>query len=99
MSIDAFDIELQHFLTEPSRAQQILTAVASAMQSEDQLAPLTLDALDAYVYGAALVLTHGLPDVIADEVKQRTAMALPSIHPGETPDAYALRLQRIARTV
>lgn len=98
MSLD-LDTELQHLLAEPPRAQTILTAVASALQSEDPLAPLTLDALDAYVYGATLVVTARLPDVIADEVKQTAARLLPSIHPGETADAYALRLLRIARTV
>ncbi|MEU5716582.1 hypothetical protein AB0G71_12455 [Streptomyces sp. NPDC020403] len=99
MSINAFDTELQHFLAEPSRAQQILTAVASALQSEDPLQPLTLDALDAYVYGASLVLTDGLPDVVADEVKRTAARALPSIHNGETPDAYALRILAAARGI
>ncbi|WP_327436129.1 hypothetical protein OG279_26180 [Streptomyces sp. NBC_01201] len=96
MSID-FDIELQHFLAEPSRAQQILTATASALRSEDPLQPLTLDVLNDYVYGATLVLTEGLPDVVADEVKQAAARVLPSIHPGETADAYALRLLQAAR--
>ncbi|MFD9757975.1 hypothetical protein [[Kitasatospora] papulosa] len=98
MSID-FDTELRHFLAEPSRAQQILTATASALQSEDPLAPLTLDALNDCIYGAALVLTNGLPDVVADEVKQAAARALPSIYDGETPDAYALRLAQAARSV
>ncbi|WP_406462991.1 hypothetical protein OHB07_16245 [Streptomyces sp. NBC_00111] len=97
MSID-FDTELQHFLAEPSRAQQILTATASAMQSENLLQPLTLNAVNDFFRGAALVITDGLPDVVADEIKRRAGRALPSIHDGETPDAYALRLLRIART-
>ena len=95
--MDALDLELQQLLAAPSHAQMILTAVASALQSEDPLQPLTLDALDAYVYGASLVLTDGLPDVVADEVKRTAARALPSIHNGETPDAYALRILAAAR--
>lgn len=98
MSVD-FDTELQHFLAEPPRAQMILTAVASALQSEDPLTPLTLDALNDYVYGATLVITDRLPDVVADEVKRVLGRALPSIYPGETCDAYALRLLQVARSV
>ncbi|MFF4166895.1 hypothetical protein [Streptomyces sp. NPDC001741] len=98
MSID-FDTELRHFLAEPPRAQQILTAVASALQSENLLQPLTLDAVNDFFRGAALVLTDGLPDVVADEIKQRAGRALPSIHDGETPDAYAFRLLQAARSV
>ncbi|MFD6421058.1 hypothetical protein [Streptomyces sp. NPDC060198] len=93
----SIDTELHQLLTTPSRPQQILTAVASALLSEDPLAPVTLDAVDACLYGAALVITHGLPDVVATQVCETAARALPSIHPGETPDAYALRLHSIVR--
>ncbi|MFD8797229.1 hypothetical protein [Streptomyces atroolivaceus] len=99
MSIDAFDTELRQFLAEPSRAQMILTAVASALRSENAFQPLTLDALNDCLYGATLVITDQLPDAFAEEVKQAAVRALPSIHDGETPDAYALRLLQIARTV
>jgi hypothetical protein len=99
MSIDALDIELQQILTTPSRAQQILTAVASALQSEDPFEPLTLDALNAYLHGASLVLTDGLPAVVAAEAIERAATALPTIHDRETADAYALRVLQAARTV
>ncbi|MFE9853573.1 MULTISPECIES: hypothetical protein [Streptomyces] len=97
MSIDAFNTELHHLLDAPTRPQQILTAVASALLSEDPHQPLTLDALNDYLRGASLVITDQLPDVVATQVIETAARALPSIHDGETPDAYALRLRDVAR--
>ncbi|WP_326592808.1 hypothetical protein [Streptomyces brevispora] len=87
------------FDTEPSRAQQILTAVASALQSEDPFEPLTLDTVNDYLRGAALVITDQLPTVIADDTIQRAAHALPSIRAGETAETYALRILQIARGI
>ncbi|MFJ9394633.1 hypothetical protein ACIRQT_07085 [Streptomyces californicus] len=99
MTTNAFDTALHQFLAEPSRAQQILTAVAHVLQTEDPFEPLTLDAVNDYLRGAALVITDGLPDVVADETIQHAARALPSIYERETADAYALRLLQIARGV
>ncbi|MFI0932933.1 hypothetical protein ACH4RG_14440 [Streptomyces sp. NPDC021019] len=99
MTTDAFDTALRQLLTEPSRAHQILTAVASALQSEDPFEPLTLDTVNDYLRGTALVLTDGLPAVIADDAIQHAARALPSIYDRETADAYALRLLHIARGI
>lgn len=98
MSID-FDTELREFLATPSHAQQILTATASSLQSEDPFEPLTLDILNATLDGAAYVLMDGLPDIVAIEASEQAARALPSIHPGETADAYALRILTIARNL
>ncbi|MFJ5893843.1 hypothetical protein [Streptomyces californicus] len=99
MTTNAFDAALHYLLTAPSRAQQILTAVAHALQTEDPFEPLTLDAVNDYLRGAALVITDGLPDVVADETIRHAARALPSIYERETADAYALRLLQIARHV
>lgn len=93
----SIDTELHQLPTGPSHSQMILTAVASALLSEDPHQPLTLDALDAYLYGASLVITDQLPDVVATQVCETAARALPSIHDGETPDVYSLRLRDIAR--
>ena len=90
--MDALDIELQHLLTTPTLACQMLTALASSLQSEDPFEPLTLDTLNATLDAVAYVLTDGTPTVVAMD-------ALPSIHPGETADAYALRLLQVARTI
>ncbi|GAA2985154.1 hypothetical protein [Streptomyces fulvorobeus] len=92
------DTELRHLLATPSLARQILTVVASALRSEDPVEPLTLDAVNDFLRGAALVLTDQMPTVIADEAIQRAARALPSIYSGETADAYALRVLQIARS-
>ncbi|MEU0133379.1 hypothetical protein ABZ172_04960 [Streptomyces sp. NPDC006296] len=91
------DTELRRLLTEPSRANQILTAVASSLQSEDPFTPLTLDTLNATLDTSAYVLTDGVPMVIAIEATEQAARALPTIHPGETADAYALRILQAAR--
>ncbi|WP_327268789.1 hypothetical protein OG233_14025 [Streptomyces sp. NBC_01218] len=93
----SIDTELQHLLTRPSHPQQILTTVASALLSEDPLAPLTLGTLNAYLLDAVLAVTVDLPAVVAAEVSATAARALPSIHDGETPDAYALRLHTVIR--
>ncbi|WP_371612894.1 hypothetical protein [Streptomyces clavifer] len=97
MSSVDFDTELQRFLDGPSHAQQILTATASSLQSEDPFVPLTLGILNATLDGAAYVLTDGLPNIVAIEAAEQAARALPTIHPGETADAYALRVLTIAR--
>lgn len=97
--MDALDIELQQILTGPSRAQQILHSVASSLQSEDPFEALTLRILNATLNGVVYVLTDGIPDVVAREAIEQAAQALPTIHPGETADAYALRILAIARTV
>ncbi|MEU1122149.1 hypothetical protein ABZ371_00815 [Streptomyces sp. NPDC005899] len=91
------DTELRHLLADPSLPQQILTATASSLQSEDPFAPLTLDTLNATLDGVAYVLTDGVPVVVAMDATRRAAAVLPSIHPGETADAYALRLLTITR--
>ena len=97
--MDALNLELHRFLAEPSRTQQIVTAVASALRSEDPFEPLTLGTLNACFQMAASILTGTFPAAVAAEEIAQAASVLPSIHPGETPDAYALRLLQIARTV
>ncbi|MYR76555.1 MULTISPECIES: hypothetical protein [unclassified Streptomyces] len=99
MSTDAFDLGLQALLAAPTRAHTILTCVAAALRDEDPLVPLTLDVLNEVLHRTALVLTAGLPDVVADEAIERAAQALPTIHPGETPDAYALRVTHAAKGI
>lgn len=94
--MDALDIELRHLLTRPSLAQQMLTALASSLQSEDPFEPLTLDTLNATLDGVAYVLTDDVPVAVAIDSVRRAGTALPSIHPGETADAYALRILAIA---
>lgn len=86
-------------LARPSLAQQMLADLASSLQSEDPFEPLTLDTLNATLDGVAFVLTDDVPVAIAIDAGRRAATALPSIHPGETADAYALRLLHAARTV
>lgn len=95
--MDALDIELRHLLTGPSLAQQMLTAVASSLQSEDPFEPLTLDTLNATLDGVAFVLTDDTPVIVATTATEQAAAALPLIHPGETADAYAIRLLTIVR--
>ncbi|MFE2017573.1 hypothetical protein ACFW9O_05885 [Streptomyces sp. NPDC059499] len=99
MSIDAFTAELQQLLAAPSLAQQILTAVASALQSEDPFEPLTLDTLNAVLDGVAYVLTDSIPVPVGTNATERAEAALPPIHDRETADAYALRVLQAARTV
>ncbi|MCW8221224.1 hypothetical protein [Streptomyces griseolus] len=84
MSTDAFDHGLQALLAAPTRAHTILTCVAAALRDEDPL---------------SIALTAGLPNVVADEAIERAAVALPTIHPGETPDAYALRITHAAKGI
>ncbi|MET8172827.1 hypothetical protein [Streptomyces clavifer] len=98
MSID-FDTELRQLLAAPSLAGQILTATASALQSEDPFEPLTLDTVDAVLDGVAFVLTDGIPVAVATNATERAEAALPPIHDRETADAYALRVLQAARTV
>ena len=95
--MDALDIELQQFLAEPSLANRMLTALASSLQSEDPFEALTLDTLNATLDAIAYVLTDGVPAVVAMEATERAARALPTIHPGETADTYALRVLTIAK--
>ena len=97
--MDALNIEIHRFLAEPSRAQQILTAVASALQSEDPFEPLTLDTLNTYFQTAASIITATFPAAVAAEETAQAAFAIPSIHDRETPDAYALRLLQAARAI
>jgi hypothetical protein len=95
--MDAPDIELQQLLVTPTLAHRMLTALASSLQSEDPFEPLTLDTLNATLDGVAWVLTDGVPVVVAMQATEQAATALPTIHPGETADAYALRILTIAR--
>ncbi|MFE9363701.1 hypothetical protein ACFYNN_12970 [Streptomyces sp. NPDC006978] len=95
--MDALDIGLQQLLATPTLAHRILTALASSLQSEDPFEALTLDTLNATLDGVAWVLTDGVPVVVAIEASERAAMALPTIHPGETADTYALRVLDIAK--
>lgn len=99
MSIDAFDLELQQLLATPSLAGQILTAVASSLQSEDPFQHLTPDTLTSLLGTAAYVLTDGIPVDLATQATARAEAALPSIHDQETADAYALRVLQAARSV
>lgn len=91
------DTELRHLLTTPSLPCQMLTALAASLQSEDPFESLTLDTLNATLDAVAYVLTDGIPTVVAMDASRRASAALPSIHPGETADTYALRLLTIAR--
>jgi hypothetical protein len=95
--MDAIDIELRQLLAAPTLAQQMLTALASSLQSEDPFEPLTLDTLNATLDGVAYALTDGVPVVGAITATEQAAQALPTIHPGETADAYALRVLTIAK--
>ncbi|WP_326700223.1 hypothetical protein OG909_24820 [Streptomyces sp. NBC_01754] len=99
MSSAAFALGIWFLLTKPSHANRILTCLASTLQSEDPLKPLTLDTLNACFLAASLALTAGLPAVVADEAAEIAARALPTIHPGETPDAYAIRVTHAARSI
>lgn len=99
MSDAAFDHGLQALLAAPTRAHTILTCVAAALRDEDPLSTLTLDVLNEVLHRVSLALTAGLPDVVADEAIERAAAALPTIHPGETPDAYALRITDAAKGI
>jgi len=97
--MDALNIEIHRFLAEPSRAQQILTAVASALQSEDPFEPLTLDTLNAYFQMAAGTITGTFPAAVAAEETAQAAFAIPTIYDQETADAYAIRLLKAARAI
>lgn len=93
------DDALARILTEPSWAQQIVTETARMLQTEDPFEPLTLRILDANLAGAAYTITNQLPDAVVIDATEHAVQALPLIHPRETPDAYALRLLQIARTI
>lgn len=95
--MDALDIEFQQLLAAPTLAHQMLTALASSLQSEDPFEALTLDTLNATLDGVAYVLTDGVPVVVATQATKQAAQALPTIHPGETADAYAIRVLTIMR--
>lgn len=99
MSTDAFDLGLQYLLAAPSRAHTILTCVTATLRDEDPHAPLTLDVLNEVLHRVSLAVTAGLPAVVADEAIEHAARALPTIHPGETPDAYALRVTHAAKGI
>lgn len=95
--MDALDIELQQLLAAPTLAHQMLTALVASLQSEDPFETLTLDTLNAALDGVAYVLTDGVPVVVATAATEQAATALPTIHPGETADTYALRVLTITR--
>ena len=97
--MDALNIELHRVLAAPSRAQQIVTAVASALQSEDPFEPLTLDTLNTVFQTAASVITATFPPFVAAEETAQAASVLPTIYDRETADAYAIRLLTAARTI
>jgi hypothetical protein len=95
--MDALDFDLLHLLSRPSRASQILISLAAALRNEDPLAPLTLNTLNRKLHYAVETLAAWFPAEVVEEAQTQASRALPSIHPGETPDAYALRILTIAR--
>ncbi|GGY81293.1 hypothetical protein CP967_08540 [Streptomyces nitrosporeus] len=99
MSDAAFALGIWALLTEPSHANRILTLVATCLRCQNPHAPLTLDTLNATLKGSVRACTDSLPDIVAIEATEIAARALPTIHRGETPDAYAMRVLYAARGI
>ena len=95
--MDALDLQLQRLLTEPSWAQQILTATAGQLRIQDPFLVLTDNDLTATLDMVAELLTGHLPLAVAEQAMERAAAALPLLHHRETCDAYAWRIDQIAR--
>ncbi|MFC9036824.1 hypothetical protein [[Kitasatospora] papulosa] len=97
--MDALDLQLQRLLTEPSWAQQILTATAGQLRIQDPFLVLTDGDLTATLDMVTELITGHLPLAVAEQAMQRAAAVLPERHYRETCDTYALRLLKAARNV
>ncbi|MEV6313379.1 hypothetical protein AB0M10_32920 [Streptomyces sp. NPDC051840] len=93
------DEALARILSEPSWAQQILTATAATLRAEDPFLTITYYELNKAFDRAWADITHGLPAVVAHEAREAAAIALPLTHPRETCDAYAWRMLQAARGI
>lgn len=96
-ALATMDETLARLRTEPSWAQQILTATAGHLRIEDPLLALTDEDLTATFDMVAELITGRLPAVVAEQAMTRAADELPSRHYRETCDTYALRLLTAAR--
>ena len=93
------DEALARILSEPSWAQQILTATAVTLATEEPFLVATTADIDSVLTSVAELLLSGLPEVVADEAMERAASALPMPGPRETQSTYALRLRAAAGAV
>lgn len=93
------DDTLARILTEPSWAQQILTATAGHLRVEDPFLTLTDSDLTATLDMVTELITGHLPAVVADEAMNRAAAVLPERHYRETCDVYGLRLLHAAKGI
>ncbi|MGW2837333.1 hypothetical protein ACWCWD_06430 [Streptomyces sp. NPDC001493] len=89
---------LARALTGPTHAQQILVATANALQATcDPFEPISLADVNATFFGAARGTMAAHPDVVTLAAIEAAAHALPTIHDGETGDAYSLRVHHAAK--
>lgn len=91
------DALLARILTEPTWAQQILTATAGHLRVEDPFFALTDTDLTATLDMVTELITGHLPLPVAQEAMDRAAAVLPQRHYRETCDAYGLRLLHAAK--
>jgi len=93
------DDTLTRILDTPSWAQQILTATAGHLQTEDPFLALTDTDLTATLDMVTELVTGHLPVAVVDDAVQRVASVLPQRNYRETCDTYAFRLLQVARSV
>ncbi|RUP66733.1 hypothetical protein SSPNP10_15840 [Streptomyces sp. NP10] len=93
------DDTLARILDTPSWAQQIVTATAGHLRTEDPFLALTDEDLTATLDMVTELITGHLPTAVAEEAMQRVAAVLPQRHYRETCDAYAWRMLQAARAI
>ena len=96
-ALATMDDTIARILDTPPWAQQILTAAAGHLRTEDPFLTLTDNDLTATLDMVAELLTGHLPLAVAEQAMERAAAALPLLHHRETCDAYAWRIDQIAR--
>lgn len=95
----SMDDTLDRILTTPSWAQQIVTATAGHLLTEDPFLALTDEDLTATLDMVTALITGHLPQAVAEEAMQRVSAVLPQRHYRETCDVYAWRMLQAARGI
>lgn len=98
-ALATMDDTIARILGTPPWAQQILTATAGHLRTEDPFLALTDNDLTATLDMVTELVTGHLPLAVAEDAMQRVAAVLPERLYRETCDTYALRLLKAARNV
>ena len=96
-ALTTMDDTITRLLTQPSWAKQILTALAANLCTEDPFLVINATDLTATLDMVTELVTGHLPQAVIDDAIDLAAAALPLILDRETCDAYAWRIDQIAR--